>query len=887
MISSKHILITGGQISQYNYHGQASLDNKAAIEILMDAVAPSAFHDSGARFDPPKCHPQTRVKVLEKIMGWIVGRDEATVVKRFMWLSGAAGAGKSAIAQSTIELGIDKGLLLASFFFSRADPSRNHAGPLIATLAYQLYCAFPETEVQTTILSTIKQDPLIFKKSLQRQFSSLVVQPLRTYFSSDRFTRHRVPLVIVIDGLDECVDRASQKAISTCLAGSVGQLDPYIRILVASRPEHDIKMSFSSQNLKDTHTHFSLDLDDEADADIKLYLFEHFAQIQDGFDNRTSGKKLGHSWPGEEVVNTLVNKSSGQFIYASTVVRYVESTRHRPDHRLEIVMNLRPHNDGDHPFAELDALYTMILESSSNIEKVLHVLSLYLMDSNKLRCSEIEKLLSYDDGELDMLFCDLGSLVQLSKVKQDSANSELFLHILHASLGDYLLDAARSKRFYINIRHEVIGHITHLLHYLASSCFSPSHAAVASSTPLYIFYNNIHLCHYGAISLELQQAALHFPLKKFLEPYTNAGQYWHVAEYFVDSFLELLETISLQDSRLSYIQDHQHKALESFLTPYIEQYIADSMLASVVVLFYHFGSHRFVPVVTFNRPSTVAYTTAFSLRTPDILSLYNVWELHGPVIYDPAHPFRHSYYHKYIRGLLRNPYQPANCILTPDTYARAALFCFKKLGTMNHVMASQPLFEQQEPAAVGNEEDDPFPTLVYLSEGNGQWSFEFSQSWHGDDDRERYFILLGHIVFLLPRSGRWDALIAACAEHKASYISSSDGPFPDNSLCGMSCRRTASENLRSHRALSSAAWNRAYASLAFSSASRILLETEQDLWSLLWHTSFTKPFQELKYRRIFYQQSPKDSEPPIFAKHIKQQFNTLVVRQLKTYFSIA
>ncbi|KAF4609753.1 hypothetical protein D9613_012030 [Agrocybe pediades] len=375
----KTIHITGGQFSQYNYHGQASLDNKAAIEILTDTVAPSAFHDSGARFDPPKCHPWTRVKVFEKIMGWILGRDEETAAKPFL---------KSAIAQSTIEPGIEQDLLLAIFFFSRADPSRNHAGPLIATLAYELYCAFSETEVQTIILSAIKKELLIFKRTNDNSPpSSFSFSAFRAYLSDTPFTHHRLSFVVVIDGLDECVDHSSQKAILTGLADSVRQLHPYIRILVVSRPEHGIKLSFGSKNLKGVHDLLLLDLhnENEAGTDIKLYLCERFAQVKDEFDNRTSGRNLDASWPGEEYIQELVAKSSGQFIYAATVVRYVESTRHRPDHRLDIVLNLRAYNGLESPFAQLDALYTMILgESASDINKALPVLSLHVMDSHIL-----------------------------------------------------------------------------------------------------------------------------------------------------------------------------------------------------------------------------------------------------------------------------------------------------------------------------------------------------------------------------------------------------------------------------------------------------------------------------------------------------------------------
>ncbi|KAF9548170.1 hypothetical protein CPC08DRAFT_347511 [Agrocybe pediades] len=340
MISSNQgVFITGGQFNQYNNncHGQATLGNKAPIDILMESVATSALHDSGATFDKPKCHPRTRVKIREIIMNWIVGEDEdARAGKQFMWLNGAAGCGKSAIAQSTVESCIEQGLLLGSFFFNRSDSTRNHAGALIATLAYQLYRAFRGPEVQKDILSAIQEDPLILKNTIQQQFTSLIIRPLMNHFSKDRSTQQPVPFLIVVDGLDECIDRNAQKAILTGLAESVRDSNLRIPIFVASRPEHDIKLSFGFAYLKDMHINLSLDLqgEREADSDIRLYLIDRFAQIKDDFDNRTTGRKLSVNWPGNTVIETLVWQSSRQFVYAATVIRYVESTRHRPDHQI-------------------------------------------------------------------------------------------------------------------------------------------------------------------------------------------------------------------------------------------------------------------------------------------------------------------------------------------------------------------------------------------------------------------------------------------------------------------------------------------------------------------------------------------------------------------------
>ena len=58
-------------------------------------------------------------------------------------------------------------------------------------------------------------------------------------------------------------------------------------------------------------------------------------------------------WPTKDVLSTLVRKSSGQFIFAATVVKHISSNRHQPTRRLEIILGMQPSRN-DRPFAELD-----------------------------------------------------------------------------------------------------------------------------------------------------------------------------------------------------------------------------------------------------------------------------------------------------------------------------------------------------------------------------------------------------------------------------------------------------------------------------------------------------------------------------------------------------
>jgi len=100
----------------------------------LEVVAPNASHDSGHVFDPPKCHPGTRVAVIRAIIDWLAESNAETREKDVAWVTGAAGASKSAIGRSVCERCAEEGSLLASFFFGSADSTRNQTRSLAATL---------------------------------------------------------------------------------------------------------------------------------------------------------------------------------------------------------------------------------------------------------------------------------------------------------------------------------------------------------------------------------------------------------------------------------------------------------------------------------------------------------------------------------------------------------------------------------------------------------------------------------------------------------------------------------------------------------------------------------------------------------------------------------
>jgi hypothetical protein len=395
--------------------------------------------------DPPKCHPNTRTAVINKIMDWILGLgvdDQNAVI---LWMYGPAGAGKTAIAHNIAQRCDLEKLLLASFFFSRSDPTRSTAKSLIATIAYQIAINIPGTREK--IVATIEQDPLILVRSLEAQVAALIVDPLREPLEAGYFNAPTSRRLIIIDGFDECDASAMQCSILQVISLLFHEYHLPLLILLASRPERHLTHAFTTGSLPGSHTTLALDDTYEPDDDIRLFLTDSFRQVKDTHPMR---RYLDHLWPSVDVLEGLVKKSSRQFIYASTVVKYVSSLRHQPADRLNVILGIKPPRHAhEMPFGELDALYRHIFISLEDNETVLLILGFWLLSLSRRRflpidimCPEnLELFFLLNRGDVKMLFGDLSSVITIS---EDN------ISILHASLSDFLVDVNRSKEFYID-----------------------------------------------------------------------------------------------------------------------------------------------------------------------------------------------------------------------------------------------------------------------------------------------------------------------------------------------------------------------------------------------------------------------------------------------------
>ncbi|ESK90531.1 nwd2 [Moniliophthora roreri MCA 2997] len=395
-----------------------------------------ATHNSEIRQPPPKCHPDTRQEVLVVLHDWIYSPWHSEPV---FWLYGPAGAGKSAIAQTLAELGQQERYLASSFFFSRLHPRKNNASTLFLSIAYELAASTPE--LQEPVGQAIKRNPAIIQASLEEQFQKLIVEPCRLLQQL-----HSHVWVIIIDGLDECIGSREQKRILAILATALPK-GIHLRFLVCSRPEPPIREAFDTDAFRPYLRRVALDWTFNPGRDIKTFLTNEFERIRN--DPRNTHIQFPVPWPATGIIEELVQKSSGQFIYPATVVKFVDNEYTDPCMQLQSVLHPVPHPSSEliSPFHDLDVLYRHILSCNpqrSKVREIIWALTLIPMSKTTLRRTprEVGALLLFDAGEIISALRGMHSIFEIG-------GPDDFIRPLHASFDDFLRDATRSGYYYM------------------------------------------------------------------------------------------------------------------------------------------------------------------------------------------------------------------------------------------------------------------------------------------------------------------------------------------------------------------------------------------------------------------------------------------------------
>ena len=352
--------------------------------------------------------------------------------RHLFWLNGLAGTGKSTIAQTFSEMVAKTGDLGASFFCSRDYLDRNELKNIFPTLAYQLACRYPA--FRSRVIQVIKKDPSVAQNSLISQLKDLIVDPLS---STD------ISCVIVVDALDECVDDQPASAILSVLGRHAKDMQ-FAKFFITGRPEPRIRAGFRLPLLEPFTQVFLLHEVklSSVDGDIRLYLHEKLT----GVAKQRSNFNISDPWPCDKDLVVLTKKSSGLFIFASTLVKFIESEHHRPDERLQLIVTLSDSTVHEGR-AGIDPLYFQVLmlafsdvEEARVFANLRRVLGAVILAFNPLSREQIAKILDIDPFLVTTTLRHLHSVLLVPN--EDSKEIRVF----HKSFPDFLQDCDRCSK---------------------------------------------------------------------------------------------------------------------------------------------------------------------------------------------------------------------------------------------------------------------------------------------------------------------------------------------------------------------------------------------------------------------------------------------------------
>ena len=390
-----------------------------------------------------RCDPGTRVDLIAKIEQWVNGSDERAAT---CWLSGPAGYGKSALAQTVAERYTKEGRLLGCFFFLRGAGERSRLSCLIPTLAHQVSLSVPA--VKPFLEKALGDEPALLGPtvSLAHQFQKLIVESIHSTTSKvpsfevfSRLTKQeqeqeqeQKQKIFVIDALDECSDKAEMADFIDVLLNAFPERSylPF-RILLTSRVEEHIRKKFVHAEARFL---YHLDLENfDARSDIQVYFKRAFACIL--HENCQMMRRIPKPWPSAKDLTELLDKAGSSFAFAMTLIQFVGG--HSMPHKA-LQQLLESGADG------LDPLYKQVLSSASGTAALQDILGTIMILEDKQSIPFISSLLNLEYEEV------IHELLGVQSIIKIPGDDDQPIMLYHTSLWDFLTLKSRSDQYFID-----------------------------------------------------------------------------------------------------------------------------------------------------------------------------------------------------------------------------------------------------------------------------------------------------------------------------------------------------------------------------------------------------------------------------------------------------
>lgn len=250
---------------------------------------------------------------------------------KYFWLNGKPATGKSTVAGHVVKHLKNCGSDCSYFFFRRGDKASSSISDLLRSLAFQM--AFTNRKVRKTLLD-MKDDGESFNKNDERTV-------WRTIFMARIFRIElNQPHYWIIDALDEC---QHYNGLFSMLS-KVDKNFP-LRLFITSRPSPLLDRLFSQEKLLVFSEQMTVE---DSLQDIRRFLHANSNYLPVEDDSAC-----------DELINMILEKSNGCFLWAALVLKELESTY--SEQQIWEVLRDVP--------TEMDELYTRILDGMMNLSR--------------------------------------------------------------------------------------------------------------------------------------------------------------------------------------------------------------------------------------------------------------------------------------------------------------------------------------------------------------------------------------------------------------------------------------------------------------------------------------------------------------------------------------
>ncbi|TFK60274.1 WD40 repeat-like protein [Pluteus cervinus] len=388
---------------------KAQLDNK--LQNSYKEILEMLQHIAGR--SESTCLKGTRTDVLKSLDKWAHSGQTS-----MLWLSGAAGTGKSTVAATFARM-LPHNKLAGYHTCRRGSEKLESATLLVQNLCYQLAHAYKPLGAK--VAQTVTHHFLLSREhSIPELFEKLFYEPLKRLEHS---IQPNMNLVLIVDALDECgsIDNRVQ------ILEGFNRLHTYctwIKVFITSRPNEEIATAMQ----QDTVSNYVLTPEGSA-PDVRLFMEYRLHEIPEISSE----------------VPRLVEYTSGLFIWAQTACNYIME-------KFNKVLAVKQIFDGHpthHAPVNLYHLYGIVLQDAvgsdpDNIHAYKKVMTVVLLAAEAINETAILGLISKSDLEQITLKKFMAKLRAILYIGQDGK-----YYVLHPSFRDYAFLVENSKHFHI------------------------------------------------------------------------------------------------------------------------------------------------------------------------------------------------------------------------------------------------------------------------------------------------------------------------------------------------------------------------------------------------------------------------------------------------------